>query len=247
MKALLKQSSNLVRRGFSKWKLQAVNEFLGLTPENTIPKNFDVPSQKMSAEVIDAISSVCRDLMRSKKIANIGERGLYGYVEVLLAILISREFDSEIDHLTLRIEQEIDGTVAHGPVEFVVMYRQLSILLTEVKKSDWLQALAQNMMQLFMAYWSNREPRVPVYGCMTNGFEYEFLMYDGTKSGYEAWKRTQRIGGMPDDYKASVDEWKKWVELVGGKLLAIITQEIKIVKDAIANYKPAEKKEDEQE
>lgn len=77
-------------------------------------------------------------------------------------------------------EQNIksDDSDYHGPVEFVVMYRQLYLCITEAKQDDFVQGMVQNLFQLYTAYLSN-EQEFPVFGCVTNAEFYQFILYDG--------------------------------------------------------------------
>lgn len=83
-------------------------------------------------------------------------------------------------HLAIEHPVVASDSDYRGPVEFVVMYQQLYLFITEVKESDVRQGIVQNLFQLLTAFEAN-EIKFGVFGCVTTAATYQLIYFDGDK------------------------------------------------------------------
>jgi hypothetical protein len=53
--------------------------------------------------------------------------------------------------LQLLVEEELTGTRGYGPVDYLVKYMQLAVMVNEAKHRDFDQGAAQNIVQMHSA------------------------------------------------------------------------------------------------
>ena len=107
----------------------------------------------------DEISTVMRDLQR--RYASYGDIGAANEAtrrEYISPVLISvvQLFPHFPDNgLSLLLERRTSGETARGPVDFLYVYKKILILVTEAKRDDLEQGIAQNVAQLCSAHQVN--------------------------------------------------------------------------------------------
>ena len=138
------------------------------------------------------------DLRRRIKCLDMDQSVEYTMRELISPILIGAMMLSADDHLKLICEQNIEGTRGNGPVDYVISFKSINIVLTEAKKEKVDVGVAQNIAQqvanreqlarkLFNVVGMKRNyddllseiSEVPTYGIITTGDEWLFTRYCG--------------------------------------------------------------------
>jgi len=95
---------------------------------------------------------------------------------------------ASISGVKLACEEQIEGSVGKGPVDWVAHYQNHRICITEGKKDNITQGLYQNLAQLAAAGEGRGEKRVfsvdlPIYGIATTYTEWIFVRLDPVSEG----------------------------------------------------------------
>lgn len=136
------------------------------------------------------------DLQRRIKCLDTAQSAEYTMRELISPLLIGAIMLSDDDNLKLSCEQNIEGELGNGPVDYVISFRSINIVLTEAKKEKIELGVIQNIAQQV----ANREQfarnltrscgmkrkyddvlsevvRFPSYGIVTTGDEWFFLRF----------------------------------------------------------------------
>ena len=95
---------------------------------------------------------------------------------------------ASISGVKLACEEQVEGSVGKGPVDWVAHYQNHRICITEGKKDNITQGLYQNLAQLAAAGEGRGEKRVfsvdfPIYGIATTYTEWIFVRLDPLSEG----------------------------------------------------------------
>ncbi|KAG0034379.1 hypothetical protein BGZ82_005760 [Podila clonocystis] len=161
-------SLNTPTKGFASWKFKDVCDEYGLAPGSTDPSLEDLPP----FTGIEAVPLISDD---KKKMLNqlIDEVGLR--VDVLKLLGANESTKSMViasfllaatklfkDDLYLAAQRDLSGRRGNGPLDFSVHSRKsydYTLGVTEVKKEDFKQGVAQNIVQLESALTSRKRKR----------------------------------------------------------------------------------------
>jgi hypothetical protein len=131
---------------FVQWSYIPVDDVMFVTiPENIVS----------AADVKSETKEVVRDIMRraetiDRRIAS--EYTMREFISPVLIGVIKLMLKYLRDHhmstsLSLVCEKLLIGRLAHGPVDYVLIYDFLDIILTEAKKQDIKEGIIQNLLQ----------------------------------------------------------------------------------------------------
>eukprot|EP00047_Mylnosiga_fluctuans_P000635 m.197385 g.197385 ORF g.197385 m.197385 type:complete len:350 (-) comp10088_c0_seq29:207-1256(-) len=97
------------------------------------------------------------------------------------------------EKVTLKVEEATSGQLARGPLDYLFIYKNFHILVTEAKQNETNKGVAQNVAQLYSARDENRRKRKrddyeDVWGIVTTGSDWTFIQL--SKSG-ETYRRSR--------------------------------------------------------
>ncbi|RIB21300.1 hypothetical protein C2G38_1112978 [Gigaspora rosea] len=186
----LKVQIDTVQKPFSDWKLGKVCELLGLAPGIDEFPTFKCGIDKLDSEKAKELTThLCKDLrLRYKAIHGETEATRSEYVSPFLVTATSL-FDGLVK---LYPQLYVEGKYGRGPLDFCLKLLGVIISVVKVKKEDFDQGMAQNVIQLHSSLETNRKRKHDeiesdfadkAYGIVTDGrawYFVEFIM-DGDK------------------------------------------------------------------
>ncbi|CAG8605305.1 5945_t:CDS:2, partial [Acaulospora morrowiae] len=198
----LKVQIDTVQKPFSDWKLSKVCELLGLASGIDEFPTFDCGIDKLDSEKAkDLMAHLCKDLrLRYKAIHGETEATRSEYVSPFLVTATSL-FDGLVK---LYPQLYVAGKYGRGPLDFCLRLLGVIIGVVEVKKEDFDQGMAQNVIQLHSSLETNRKRKHDeiedefadkAYGIVTDGrvwYFVEFIM-DGDKPKISVHSETPAV------------------------------------------------------
>jgi hypothetical protein len=139
--------------GFSDYlsKSDLVKELLNCRSFHRSKFYFD---ETISADKYQAESVVVREeLLRRFKLLDLRQASEYTMRELISPILygalslVDIQNDNPLERVQLICEKQISGNSGHGPVDYIMSYRSVYIVIGEAKKNDLDGGVIQNVMQ----------------------------------------------------------------------------------------------------
>ena len=148
-----------VQRPFSSWTFKDFKAQFEIIAESYAELNrFDLPNipvdGKKTKELIDdAVKEISKavSICPTASCGNESTRSLVVY-EVLKQVTYAHG-----GNFRLYLEKEVSGKLGRGPVDYIVEYKGLLIMIIEAKKRDFDQGVAQCAVQLDSAIHINRK------------------------------------------------------------------------------------------
>ncbi|KAK3804974.1 MAG: hypothetical protein JOS17DRAFT_769047, partial [Linnemannia elongata] len=228
-------------KNYSKWTLKDVCKVYGIT-SNTEPKIAEfAPFPEIQAEAMDTdLKRETLDNLLKEVDARIGVLRLSGANEATRSVLVSSFLVAVTSlfrgHLYLEAQREINGRRGHGPVDYSVhaeMDSSFTLGVTEVKKEDFKQGLAQNIVQLESTLTAKKRKRevyevdgeeepprkLRSYGVVTDASGWFFVECTMDENDLVSY----RVAELPEQVNFKMD-WRRDVETVFGKLVWLWTR-----------------------
>ncbi|KAF9560940.1 hypothetical protein EC968_005945 [Mortierella alpina] len=228
-------------KNYSKWTFKDVCAEYGIT-SNTEPKIADLPPfPEVQAEQMDTkLRKEMMNLLLNEVDARTHILRLGGANEATRSIVVSsflvavtRLFHED---LYLEAQRELSGRRGHGPVDYsvhAVKDPTFTLGVTEVKKEDFNQGLAQNIVQLESALTAKKRKRetyevdgdeepprkLTSYGVVTDASEWLFVECTMDEDESVSYK----VAELPEQLNFR-KEWKEDAKTVFGKLVWLWTR-----------------------
>ncbi|KAF8967213.1 hypothetical protein BGZ46_000221 [Entomortierella lignicola] len=173
------------------WKEMVEQYGVGAGPE-FLPL-FDIQPKSMSDDEKIMLEEIVKECSRRNEAYIFGPSSSEFTRNTIVDAFMVGAMQSYKADMFLAQQQQMSGRRGHGPVDFAVMDRihQTQVLgVTEVKKDDHVQGLAQNMVQLDVAVQQKKRKRVEEtdndsgerpttrlksYGIVTDAFKWTFV------------------------------------------------------------------------
>ena len=239
---------NLVKlKGFTKFTAEETISYAKLPLANISgigkgnqPDFFDVialPDEEILKKEIEYLFD---DLQRRIQCLDMNESAEYTMRELVSPLLIGAIMIAKSESLKMVCEKNIEGELGHGPVDYVITYKLMNIVLTEAKKEKIDDGVIQNICQLV----ASREQRardlrqvggkkrkydellseiikIPTFGIITTGDEWYFLRYCGTEL-----IKSQKLKLNIEQGETHWDQRKKDIEVLLQWIVGIIETQV---------------------
>lgn len=131
---------------------------------------------------------------------------------------------ASVSGVKLACEEQVEGSVGKGPVDWVAHYQNHRICITEGKKDNITQGLYQNLAQLAAAGEGRGEKRMfcvdlPIYGIATTYTEWIFVRLDPLSEG--TTRQALRLPTMQISRNKQII-FKETVKDVAGQLAGLL-------------------------
>jgi len=159
---------------FSKWNFNQVKEVFA-TPQRWDPPSLEVPKSLVAG----AFSRWNFQMQCSEPDPfEYNEASRLRLVDAIISVIpVFSEFKLKLRYEVILYHED---SQSHGPVDYTVGgERDHHLLIIEAKATDFQQGIAQNMLQLECA--SMMQSGADVYGVVTDGFKWVFLLYTQNK------------------------------------------------------------------
>ena len=176
------------QKGFSEFSDVEALKYAGVKEIITVGEN-DHVSFPPPVDINDSdklLKHAIEDLTARHKLYDPLEEGCeYTRREFISPILV---LAASVSGVKLACEEQVEGSVGKGPVDWVAHYQNHRICITEGKKDNITQGLYQNLAQLAAAGEGRGEKRVfsvdlPIYGIATTYTEWIFVRLDPLLEG----------------------------------------------------------------
>jgi hypothetical protein len=200
--------NNKKGESYSNINPSSVFTFLELDPDTFFAEETELLSKQVHEEILDSLANQLIKLTKVEGPANSGNEQKRGdFVNRILVEIIDLYENSKVK---LRREKQIEGDIITGQVEFVIVDKKSVLVVVEAKKESWELGRAQNMMEIYTAYYNNinggyNDDHI-VFGCITTGDEWEIISCQG-KDKLE-WKFYGRYKAILTNTKLPLVQWK---------------------------------------
>jgi len=165
-----------LRKGFSDFKVAEAYSYARVNSATADASKFPAPAavdanDKWFQHALDDLT------IKHQLFGALTEGCEYTRREFISAVLI---ISAKLAGVKLAVEENVEGRLGNGPVDWVALYRSFRICITEGKKDNLSNGVGQNIAQL-AATREDRNPKrkfsptIPSYGIATTYHEWVFL------------------------------------------------------------------------
>jgi len=165
-----------LRKGFSDFKATEAYSYASVNSATTDAGKFPKPAD------IDANGKWFQHALVDLKLKHelcgkLWEGCEYTRREFISSVLI---LSAKLAGLTLAVEEQVEGRLGQGPIDWVALYQSYRICITEGKRDALADGVIQNIAQLAAAREDKNpkrkcSPEIPSYGIATTYHEWVFL------------------------------------------------------------------------
>jgi hypothetical protein len=131
---------------FVQWSYIPVNDEIFVTiPENIVASaDLKLETKEVVRDIMRRVETIDRRIATEYTMREFISPVLIGVIKLMLKYLKDHQMSTS---LLLVSEKLVIGRLAHGPVDYVLIYDFLDIILTEAKKQDIKDGIIQNLLQ----------------------------------------------------------------------------------------------------
>jgi len=131
---------------FIQWSYIPVNDEIFVTIPENIVSSVDLMSEtkEVVRDIMRRAETIDRRMASEYTMREFISPVLVGVIKLMLKYLKDHQMNTS---LSLVCEKLLIGRLAHGPVDYVLIYDFLDIILTEAKKQDIKEGIIQNLLQ----------------------------------------------------------------------------------------------------
>ena len=228
------------QKGFSEFTDIEALEYAGVKEISMVGEdfqdNFFPPPLSIDEKSENALrlEHTIQDLKNRHKLYDPLEEGCeYTRREFISPILV---LAASISGVKLACEEQVEGSVGKGPVDWVAHYENHRICITEGKKDNITQGLYQNLAQLTAAGEGRGKKRafcvdLPLYGIATTYTEWIFLRLDPPPSGDGQDRSAVRLETMIVA-RPNAPFFKQSVVIIAGRLAGLFSSQKQLLDNA---------------